>query len=58
MTGDFSTFWDMGGYAAYVWPAYGLAVALFIGLAASSWRQVKQAEAKLSALQEQGDDEA
>ena len=26
------TFFEMGGYAAYVWPAYGLATLVVVGL--------------------------
>lgn len=48
-------FFAMGGYAAYVWPAYGLALALFLLIGASSFRQVRSAEKHLSALQD-GDD--
>lgn len=44
-------FWDMGGYAAYVWPAYGVS-ALGLGLmvlwVAAGWRRAK---AKLAALE-------
>ncbi|MEN6541595.1 heme exporter protein CcmD [Parvibaculum sp.] len=31
-----AAFFDMGGYAAFVWPAYGLAVIVMIGLALQS----------------------
>jgi heme exporter protein D len=29
-----SDFWAMGGYAAYVWPAYGIS---FVALAGTAW---------------------
>ena len=29
---SFSTFFAMGGYGAYVWPAYGLTAVAFIGV--------------------------
>ena len=29
---DFGTFFAMGGYAAYVWPAYALTVATLAGM--------------------------
>ena len=29
---SFSTFFAMGGYGAYVWPAYGLTALAFIGM--------------------------
>ena len=39
MMGDIGVFLAMGGYAAFVWPAYGLAFVVLAGLAArSSWR--------------------
>ncbi len=31
-----AAFFDMGGYAAFVWPAYGLAAIVMIGLALQS----------------------
>lgn len=34
-------FFRMGGYAAYVWPAYGLAAAVLVGMlvaSLASWR--------------------
>ncbi len=37
---DWQGFFAMGGYATYVWPSYGLAVALLIGNAlAPHWRE-------------------
>ena len=38
------TFLQMGGYAAYIWPAYGLAAAVLCGLAIASYRGMRQAE--------------
>ena len=32
MTSSFSTFLAMGGYGAYVWPAYGLTALAFAGM--------------------------
>jgi len=29
---DFTTFFAMGGYGAYVWPAYGLTALAFAGM--------------------------
>jgi heme exporter protein D len=37
-------FFDMGGYAAYVWPAYGLSFVALLVLGLFSWRQMKRAE--------------
>ena len=46
-----SEFLDMGGYAAFVWPSYGL-VAIALGILAwSSWRARAAAAAQLAALE-------
>lgn len=45
-----SDFFAMGGYAAYVWPAYAIALALLVGLFAQSRRQVRRNEAELASL--------
>jgi heme exporter protein D len=45
-------FLAMGGYAAYVWPAYGLMAVVLAGIAYFSWRRAKAYEAELQALQE------
>jgi heme exporter protein D len=46
-----SGFWAMGGYAMYIWPAYGLSFAA-LGLASFlSWRGYARAKARLSALE-------
>jgi heme exporter protein CcmD len=37
----------MGGYAAYVWPAYGIATAVLGGLAVHFRRHHRQSEAAL-----------
>ncbi len=41
----------MGGYAAYVWPAYALASAVLGGLAWHSWRAHRSSEISLDRLQ-------
>jgi heme exporter protein D len=41
---DWQTFFDMGGYAAYVWPAYGASILALTALAVLSWRDMKRAE--------------
>lgn len=46
-----SDFWAMGGYAAYVWPAYGIS---FAALAVTAWWTVSaylRAKAALAALE-------
>lgn len=35
-------FFDMGGYAAYVWTAYGLSAVALVALALSSRRKLKE----------------
>ncbi len=44
-------FFAMGGYAAFVWPAYGVAFAVLGGLVFVSWRRWR---ASLTALDELG----
>src|SRR3981189_2574060 len=39
MTGGLPAYLAMGGYAAFVWPAYGIAAAGLGGLAIYSWRR-------------------
>jgi heme exporter protein D len=38
---DFQTFFAMGGYGAYVWPAYGLTALAFIGMLGWTWASLK-----------------
>lgn len=45
--GDFLA---MGGYAAYVWSAFGFAAVVLIGLFVQSWLAVRRGEAELAAL--------
>jgi heme exporter protein D len=51
---DWQTFFDMGGYAAFVWPAYGISVVALIVLAVLSLRQMRRAERRV-ALSEKAD---
>ncbi len=46
-----SEFFAMGGYAAYVWPAYGVAAAVLIGLWLASVRALKVREADVDAAE-------
>ncbi len=41
-------FFAMGGYAAFVWPAYGLAAAILIGNLWYSVRQRRQLQKRLA----------
>lgn len=41
---DWETFFAMGGYAGFVWPAYVVSVTALVILIAQSWRAMKRAE--------------
>jgi heme exporter protein D len=41
----------MGGYAVYVWPAYGLATAVLGGLSLYFWLRYRNSERNLDRLQ-------
>lgn len=44
-------YWAMGGYAAYVWPAYGLTVVILAGLLIGALRALRRAERQLDAFE-------
>ena len=44
-------FLHMGGYAAYVWPAYGAAAAVLAGLLAETVLRLRRARRRLAALE-------
>ena len=44
-------FFAMGGYAAYVWPAYGVSIVALIAVAIVSWREMKLAERLVDLIQ-------
>ena len=44
-------FWEMGGYAAYVWPAFGAAAIVLIALLVISVRTLRSRERALRALE-------
>jgi heme exporter protein D len=46
-----AAFFAMGGYAAFVWPAYGLAVAVLGGLALDSWRRYRASRNALGEIE-------
>lgn len=48
---DVLSFLEMGGYAAYVWPAWGLTILVLAGLLVFTLRAVRRNEAELAALQ-------
>ena len=45
-------FLAMGGYAGFVWPAYGVALAILGGLAVLSWRRYRESIVTLEWLQQ------
>ncbi|MBI1986081.1 MAG: heme exporter protein CcmD [Rhodospirillales bacterium] len=49
-----ASYLEMGGYGAYVWPAYGAAAAVLIGLVVASLRTLHAREAALKALEGDG----
>ena len=50
MTG-LQEFLDMGGYAAFVWPCFGVTIALLIGLFVTSKKRLAQLETEVAALE-------
>ncbi len=42
----------MGGYGAYVWPAYGIAAVVLGGLVLVSWRRHRRSSEELAQLQQ------
>lgn len=51
-----ASYLEMGGYGAYVWPAYSAAAVVLIGLVAASLRTLRAREAALKALEGDVDD--
>ncbi len=43
-----SAFLAMGGYAAFVWPAYGVTGILLAGAVIVTWRDYRRAKARLA----------
>ena len=48
-----SEYLEMGGYAAFVWPAYGLSALVMVGLVVTAWRSLKVRERELARLRDQ-----
>ncbi|AWK87778.1 heme exporter protein CcmD [Azospirillum thermophilum] len=46
-----SDFLAMGGYAAYIWPAYGLTAAVLLGLLVATVKGLRSVEATARALE-------
>jgi heme exporter protein D len=47
----FESWAAMGGYAAFVWPAYGVALGVLGGIAVQSWRRYRASIRDLDRLQ-------
>lgn len=45
-------FFHMGGDAAFVWPAYGVAALMLVAFAVLSWRRLRAAERALERVTE------
>ncbi|MGE0410231.1 MAG: heme exporter protein CcmD [Amphiplicatus sp.] len=50
-----SDFLSMGGYAAYVWPAYGLSAGALLGLAFWIWRRGRVLKRRLREIEARKD---
>jgi heme exporter protein D len=46
--GDWQTFFEMGGYAAYVWPAYAISILGLLAIGLISWRQMRRSERRVA----------
>jgi heme exporter protein D len=46
-----ATFFAMGGYAGYVWPAFGIAALVMIVMVVASLRSLRRREAALAELE-------
>ena len=45
-----TAFFEMGGYAGFIWPAYGAVTVVLVGLMVFSRRALKAAETEPAAL--------
>jgi len=45
-----SEFITMGGYGAFIWPAYGVAAILMAGILILSWNDMRRREALVESL--------
>lgn len=46
-----ANYFDMGGYAGYVWPSYAVAAVVMVALFVATWRGLKARERTLERLQ-------
>ena len=49
---NFSEFLEMGGYASYIWPVYGLMAVFMLGILVQSLKRWKDNEKELKLLQQ------
>jgi heme exporter protein D len=49
-----TAFFQMGGYAAFVWPSLGLTVAVMAGLLIAALRRLRQRQRRLAELEAAG----
>lgn len=49
-----TAFFQMGGYAAFVWPSLGLTVAIMAGLLIATLRQLRGRQRRLAELEAAG----
>ncbi len=47
----FGMFFEMGGYAGFVWPAFGLTAVVMVALVVSTLRQLAQNRRRLEMLE-------
>lgn len=50
---DIATYLDMGGHAAFIWPALGVAAFILVAMTIVSWRGLRASEAALRAAETQ-----
>ena len=51
---EITTFFEMGGYAAFVWPSLGLTAAVMLGLLIATLRQLRSRQRRLAELEARG----
>ena len=49
---EIDAFFAMGGYAGFVWSAYGIAAAVLVGLSVYSWRRYRDSIVTVERLQQ------
>ncbi len=51
---EIAAFFQMGGYAAFVWPSLGLTLVIMLGLLVSTLRQLRARQRRLAVLEAEG----